>query len=197
VTGTAIFDPTERYRYVLTRELDPANQRRMLCVALNPSTANADVNDPTVTRLMGYARRWGYGHLTVCNIFAFRGTDPRSLYQVADPIGPENDAHISEQARLHDLVLCGWGNHGCEVKSAHGDFTKRGRQVQQVLEVASDPRIFGLTGKLQPLHPLYLASDMPAIPWDIEARARTLAWQKRQKARRAAEAAAETERVDE
>jgi hypothetical protein len=191
--GTAIFDETERYRYVLTRELDRQNKTCLLAVCLNPSTATADVNDPTVRRLMGYTLAWGFGSLTVCNIFAFRGTDPRSLYKAEDPIGDENDEYICEQARMHDLVLCGWGNHGCEVKGPHGDFTSRGSNVRQLLEEAGiQPMVFGLSGKLQPLHPLYLANDMPAIPWDSRARERTVAWQEsvaRRRSRRAKEQA--------
>lgn len=193
IIGTAIFDPTERYRYTLTRELDPLNPQSLLAVCLNPSTATAQENDPTVRRLMGYAHAWGFGRLTVCNVFSFRGTDPKSLYQVADPIGPANDSHIHDEALRHDLVLCGWGNHGCEVKSAHGDFTSRGSNVRQLLEAAGvQPMVFGLSGKLQPLHPLYLANDMPAIPWDSRARDRTVEWQQsvsRRRARRAQEQA--------
>lgn len=184
IVGTAIFDPTEAYRYVLTRELNASISKSMLAVCLNPSTATAEENDPTVRRLMGYALAWGFGRLTVCNIFAFRGTDPRSLYKTSDPIGPDNDRHIREQALRHDLVLCGWGNHGCQVKSHGGDFTKRGRDVRQLLESAGvELRVFGLTSKMEPLHPLYLANAMPVIPWDFQARGRTVDWYSREKGR--------------
>ena len=61
---------------------------------LNPSTADEHVLDPTVKKCVKWAKQWGFGALDVCNIFAWRSTDPKLLYNLKDPVGPENDHWI-------------------------------------------------------------------------------------------------------
>ena len=79
---------------------------------LNPSTADAIDNDPTVERCLRRALKMGFGGLMVCNTFAYRSTDPEKLYEVEDPVGPENDQIILARARSAGMVICGWGTHG-------------------------------------------------------------------------------------
>ena len=68
---------------------------------LNPSTATEVQNDPTVERCERRARALGFGAFRVCNIFAWRDTDPRAMRAAAEPVGPENDAAI--------VTACDWG----------------------------------------------------------------------------------------
>ena len=81
-------------------------------VMLNPSTADAEKDDPTIRRCIDYAQQWGYNELLVLNIFAYRSTDPRKLKSVNDPVGPLN--HETFKRKLLDVgeVICAWGNHG-------------------------------------------------------------------------------------
>lgn len=120
---------------------------------LNPSTADAERNDPTVARCINYARSWGYDGLTVLNIFAYRSTDPKALYEVQDPVGPWNDAAIKDAAKGLD-VCCAWGEHG--------NLFERGRQVAAMLRAIAR-RVGCLTVNKggQPAHPLYQKSDLP------------------------------------
>src|ERR1019366_833740 len=78
------------YRYSLWRRVGES-RRRVLFVMLNPSTADAIVDDPTIRRCMGFARTWGFGELEVCNLFAYRSPCPSALLRAADPVGPSND----------------------------------------------------------------------------------------------------------
>lgn len=76
--GSAIFDATGNYRYLLWREWDETGEA-VGFVMLNPSTADGSVNAPTIRRCIGFAREWGYGSLWVANLFAYRSRKPERL----------------------------------------------------------------------------------------------------------------------
>ena len=151
----ATFSPNRRYRYWLEAKLSDADGICMFLM-LNPSKADEVQSDPTVTRAKGFARSWGYGTLWVCNIFAFRATQPGVLKQDPEPIGAENDEHILRSARLSDETICAWGNHG--------EHLDRGTQVLSMLK-SQTPNVrlghLGMTMRNQPKHPLYLRADTP------------------------------------
>jgi len=119
---------------------------------LNPSTADASQEDPTIRRCVGFARSWGYGALAIVNLFALRSTDPRALYAHATPVGERNDAFIAAQATISDLVIAAWGVHG-----AHQD---RGAAVLRMLRREVKVRCIGVTKDGHPKHPLYLRGDL-------------------------------------
>lgn len=171
---TARFDPTEAYRYELRREWgadfppalrhlagtlpapDPA--RSMAFLMLNPSTADAFKEDPTVSRCIRFAVTWGFGALEVVNIFALRSTDPKQLYKAEDPVGPDNDRTILEVARRSGLVVAAWG--------AHGALRDRGREVAQLLERHGLAlHCLGATKDGHPRHPLYLPAAAQPVPY--------------------------------
>lgn len=56
--GYALFDESRTHRLVLTREWEPGSdpKKRMLWIMLNPSTATASRDDPTVVRCARFAR---------------------------------------------------------------------------------------------------------------------------------------------
>lgn len=149
-----MFSPDYVYRYVLERRGvggmlgDYLAGRRLTFIMLNPSTADAFKSDPTVTRCLGYAAIWGYDHLTILNLFAYRSTDPRLLLNVDDPIGPLNDRLIVSLVQESQLIVCAWGNHGL--------YLNRGEEVRQLI-VATGLFAYALavnkTG--EPKHPLY------------------------------------------
>ena len=82
----AEFDATGCYRYLLWRSWD-GQAPRVGFVMLNPSRADAAVNDPTIRRCLGFARTWGFGAMDVVNLFAYCTAQPAVLRQVNDPIG--------------------------------------------------------------------------------------------------------------
>ncbi|MEC9374624.1 MAG: DUF1643 domain-containing protein, partial [Planctomycetota bacterium] len=111
---TALFDPTGRYRYRLTRRFPdaPADGPAACFVMLNPSTADAERDDPTIRRCIGFARGWGCATLDVVNLFAFRATRPADLRAAEDPVGPCNQRHVRAAIRRADMVIFAWGDHG-------------------------------------------------------------------------------------
>lgn len=149
------FSPDRRYRYTLERKLGPQpTDRPPLTVAfimLNPSTADAEVNDPTVRRCIGYATDWGFERLLVGNLFALRATDPRELRRAKNPVGVENDAWLRRIIEASDLVICAWGSHSLAAKRAHEFFGD------------SPVRCLATTKDGHPRHPLYLRRDLTPI----------------------------------
>lgn len=164
VKAGATFSDDMIYRYSLTRDWDESLPR-VLWVMLNPSTASHLEDDPTVRKCQGYARRWGYGAITVCNIFALRSTDPRGLKQAhergVDPRGLYNwdTIHLRAVDRRTALVVAAWG--------AHGAFLTQGPRVATHLRrlVAKKLHVLGLTKDGHPRHPLYLPNAVEPIPW--------------------------------
>ena len=104
----AVISECGRYRYSLLREWN-AGRPRLCIVMLNPSTADANKDDPTIRRCIGFARRDGYGSIVVVNVAAFRATKPKDMLMAADPVGPENDAALWFGAMQSEAVLVAWG----------------------------------------------------------------------------------------
>lgn len=159
--STAVYSDCERYRYLLTRTWAPGAPRALF-ILLNPSTATEAQNDPTVERCERRARALGFGAFRVTNIFAYRATDPRVMRAEADPVGPGNDAAITESLAWavapEARIICAWGAHG-----AHLD---RGAAVERLLRASGRPLFhLGLTKAGAPRHPLYIGYDRQPEPW--------------------------------
>ncbi len=155
--SSAVYSECEHFRYLLTREWQ-AGARRALFVMLNPSTATETQNDPTVERCERRARALGFGAFRVCNIFAYRATDPRVMRAAADPVGPLNDTAITGSVAWADQVICAWGTHGAHLG--------RGPQVEGLLRAAGAALWhLGLTKDGHPTHPLYISYDRQPQIW--------------------------------
>jgi hypothetical protein len=156
----AIIDPTGTYRYRLWRQWD-RTQPRVAFVMLNPSTADAVTDDPTIRRCIRLAQSWGYGSVEVVNLFAYRATQPAVLRRVADPIGPKNDRYLLQTRRRARTIIAAWGNHGL--------LGGRGRVVLRLLGNEAGWHCLGMTKHGQPRHPLYVRRD--AVPLALALRA--------------------------
>lgn len=145
----AVISACGRYRYLLTRQVGPG-ARTATFIMLNPSTADASNDDPTIRRCIGYARQWGCGRLAVLNLFAFRATDPADLKRAEEPVGPENRAWIERTLRgdAAGPVVCAWGVHGEHLGQ---DLAVLGWLAQLGIR----PLALGLTRDGHPRHPLY------------------------------------------
>ncbi|MGI0485591.1 DUF1643 domain-containing protein [Pantanalinema rosaneae CENA516] len=139
------------YRYSLWRSWDE-QKPRIGFIMLNPSRADAVVNDPTIRRCLGFAQTWGYGGLEVVNLFAYRTASPGNLRQVTDPVGTNNDRYLATLPERVDRILLAWGNWG--------DLLQRDRDVLALLGDQQPLYCLGVTQKRQPKHPLYLKSTV-------------------------------------
>ena len=155
----AIFSPCERYRYSLWRwwgapPLAPYPPDMVAFICLNPSTADATLNDPTVTRCCNFAKRWGYGGMAMLNLFAHRDTDPKLMLLSNNPIGPLNNNAIRTVAEACAFRVCAWG--------AHGSHLGRDKIVTWLLR---DLPLYCLTLTKggHPGHPLYLSGELKPV----------------------------------
>ena len=149
----AIFSACMKYRYVLWRTWNECKDK-VLFICLNPSTADAHHNDPTVRRCIGFARAWNFGGMYLCNLFGLRATHPIHLHYAADPVGPDNDRVLADCATKARIIVAAWGNGGT--------YKGRDRAVQDAYPNYS---IIGWTGKGSPRHPLYAPyTCQPILP---------------------------------
>jgi hypothetical protein len=58
-----------------------------MIIGLNPSTADENQDDPTITRCINFAKSWGYGGVCVTNLFAYCATVLSDMRASNDPIG--------------------------------------------------------------------------------------------------------------
>lgn len=155
----AVFSDCELYRYRLWRVWDDSKPR-VCFVMLNPSTATHEVLDPTVSRCKKRAEIMGYGGLEVVNIFALRSTDPKALYEVADPVGTNNLREIDDAVRGCDIAICAWGSHG--------KLYRTGNFVRSILERRHPDKThyLKLNSDGSPTHPLYLPYSLQPVLWE-------------------------------
>lgn len=154
-SATATFDGSYSYRYLLTRTWD-GRLPSVTFIMLNPSRADAAMNDPTIARSMSLSRSMGFGSLEVVNLFALLTPYPEELSKSESPIGPLNDEFIAASVLRSSKTVIAWGNWGA----------LKGRD-REVLALLSKQKLyaFAVTMKKQPKHPLYVPGSVRLIEW--------------------------------
>lgn len=151
----AVFSPCRTYRYSLWRRfyrlfLTPMEERLIVYIGLNPSTANEDYDDPTMTRLTSFSKQFGYDGFVMLNLFGLVSTDPVPMLKHESPTGPDNNRAIDIITSEAAAVVCCWGSHG-----SHRD---RHKEVYELLKF-NNIQAFDVNQDGQPKHPLYVKGD--------------------------------------
>lgn len=152
------------WRTPMDRELNALSKGAVLFVMLNPSTADAREDDPTIRRCIDFAKRWGHDRLIVCNVFAYRATDPKALGGTYHPVGGENAAHLEAAAREADRIVVAWGASGSKLSRWDS------AQLQAVTALRTAGALYSIgapTKDGHPRHPLYLKADESLQPWPV------------------------------
>lgn len=153
------------YRYAIGRAWDPEPtdpwdtvRPTFSVTAINPSKARHDVPDPTLDKLVFYAKQEGCGSLLLRNLAAYSSTDPDELTRVHDPVGPRNDEVLAIDP-LFALRVAAWGNFP----------SKRVRELLKrsmgIVKMCTTLHVFGLNKTGEPKHPLYLKNATRVVPW--------------------------------
>ena len=161
MNGGADLSMCGRYRYRLWRDgWNGDDDRACLFIMLNPSTADAMNDDPTIRKCVGFCKRWGYGMLMVVNLFSFRSTSPRGLLDVADPVGEGTNVFVRTEAKAASRIVFAWGSH-TEVKSL---LSTRALEVRRMLdEHAKKTVTLGQCKDGNPRHPLMLGYELQPV----------------------------------
>ena len=165
---SAVISECGRYRYSLERIVQAhplvAKPRTVLWVMLNPSTADAYTDDPTIRKCREFSRRWGFHRMTVGNLFAWRATNPADMWahkDMHDIIGPRTNERLAVMAAEADQVIYAWGNHAEE-------WPKRADEVARTIrEINPEVYVLGYTASGQPMHPgriAYATERNPGAP---------------------------------
>jgi hypothetical protein len=146
--SSAVISPDGLYRYQLTRRW--GSGPLLPWIMLNPSTADETIDDNTIVRVKNFSDGFGFGGCRIGNLYAFRSTDPKTLWQQPDPVGPDNNIHLHRILREAEdnkiPVVAAWGVNA------------RQERIDELLAMrgASRLRCLGTTKFGAPKHPLYL-----------------------------------------
>lgn len=146
------------FRYTLVRDWTRSGPY-LTFVMLNPSIADAQQDDPTIRRCVGFARSFGFGALRVVNLYAYRATKPADLWLAKDRTGGDRNEdtlrEVGLRARHGDVLIAAWGAHA------------KADRVAEVLALPGWDRLkaLGVTKSGAPRHPLYLSANSPLTPW--------------------------------
>lgn len=157
----AVISPCGKYRYQLFRQWD-STLPNVLFIMLNPSTADADLDDPTITKCIGFAKLWGYGGLFVANLWAYRATDPKELKHNPEIISEDcfklrqvNNSFIALMSEQCKDVIFAWGT----------DKNALPFRTEQIIKKFPNGKAITISKHGKPCHPLYLKKTLTPIPF--------------------------------
>lgn len=154
---SAVISDCGLYRYSLTRDWSDFNEESkvLMIVGLNPSTADAINDDPTIRRCVGFAKSWGFNKIIMTNLFAYRSTDPGVLsVSSVEPVGKLNDDYLKKISAQANMTLVAWGSNHMV-----------GSRDLLVLKLLKNPKCLGVTKAGHPKHPLYIKGDTRPIAY--------------------------------
>lgn len=160
----AVISDDQQYRYMLGRSWGRDwfhGGSLVTWVMLNPSTADAELDDQTIRQCVHYSQREGFDQLAVVNLYAFRSPYPKDLLLASDPIGPENLTYVKHYMTMADKVVVAWGNHGlmAQHEETYDAILHKG---------VADPDRFwclGFNKGGQPKHPARVGHGLALVPW--------------------------------
>lgn len=158
ILADATISPCGKYRYALRRRWAKAGPG-VTFIMLNPSTADGTHDDPTIKAIVEWSKLHHYSSLEVCNLYAYRASDPRQLLYADDPIGgPLTDRYIRHVSTYTYAVVCAWG--------ANKFVKARQQRVIEVMRILKDtelerqiktPLALVINKDGSPKHPLYVS----------------------------------------
>jgi len=149
----AIFSEDGSCRYLLSKQWG-SKKEKILFIGLNPSHLKNGESNPTINRLVGFAKRWGFDGFYLCNLFSFCTPNPKELFSVQDPVGKDNDSYIVKYLSRSSICVLVYGNQG-----------KRYERHNEILELIPQSYCIGVSKLKLPLHPLYLKYTNRPIPY--------------------------------
>jgi len=160
----AFFSDDRTFRYWLLRQWNPALPL-MAVIGCNPSTADETADDPTIRKVMGFAKRLNFGGALMLNVGAFRATDPKDWKAARDPFGPGNSIDHLQGYLIKwqpSIVIAAWGKP-C-VSSIRGQ-----HRAEAIAKNILGMKCWGRNADGSPRHPLMLAYTTQLEPFGATA----------------------------
>lgn len=165
--SSAIISECGQYRYRLDRycepmfRLAPAETLKAPTFAyfgINPSTADADIDDATVRKWRGFTERNGGDHFIVGNVFSYRATNVKLIGKVPFPQGPQHFHHLKQIIHEADVLVPCWGGRDKVPKHLRQQLD---RLLTWLHRTGKPVLHFGTTDGGDPKHPLFLPYTTP------------------------------------
>ena len=157
IESAAVISDCGTYRYQLERRW--ADGPSVTWIMLNPSTADASIDDPTIRRVRSFSERDGFGACEVLNLFALRSPDPKLLKTHSEPVGTDNGEYlVRAMERTGGMVIAAWGAHPFAAERAR-------LLLSSAKAVGRTLYCLGTTKAGAPRHPLYVRGDQPWIEY--------------------------------
>ncbi len=146
----AVFAEDRTHRLYLWRRWN-TNLPWIMFIGLNPSTADERLNDPTVRRCIGFAEKWGYGGIFMCNVFTLVSSDPKKL-NTEPPLVMGVNLAMRVIRRRSEKAVAAWGGLIVKVRGWED-------RVDRITQDLAPLHCLGLTKQDHPRHPLYLPGN--------------------------------------
>lgn len=161
ITKSAVLSADDVYRHRLDRDLGTGGPAAAIC-GVNPSTADAEKDDHTIRKDMGFASRLGWGRIIKVNKFDFRATDVNALKLALKPCSDENDRYLRDAFEEAEFVVFAWG----PLTKLPKHLRNRWKRVAEIAhEAGKTPKCWGTVSDGHPYHTLTLAYSMPLVDW--------------------------------
>lgn len=160
MTREAVISECGMYRYRLDRDGINDDGPVYAFFGINPSTADASIDDATVRKWNGFTKRLGGSRYIVGNVFSYRATDVKELKTAEDPFGPEFADYLCEIIFEADILVPCWGNTSKAPKELYGAF---GNLLSCLYDTDKPVMTWGLTKSGDPKHPLMLGYSTPLL----------------------------------
>ena len=168
---SAIFSRCGFYRLRLDRVIDMLGGPTIGWCPHNPSTAGSENEDPSCRRMIDFTTRWGGSRMVLVNPWAGRATKPADLWQMADPIGPDNDRHIAEAAvecvASGGFMMAAWGAVSPPAALRVTVQTRLAHVEALIRSTGCELRALGINAGGSPKHPLYVRADALPLEWPM------------------------------
>lgn len=167
------------YRFKLSREWD--DRPRLLVLMFNPSTADHQIDDPTISLLCHIASHNGYGGIVVMNGIPLRGSSPDEAIRLTNQWDRLQEWHfrdrlhqnlgmIKEEVAQAGAVLVAWGALAIHCACWFENVLE---EIESALPDGVQIYCLGKTAAGYPLHPLArgklkLSKTAPLLPWEKE-----------------------------
>ena len=150
----ASFSIGRKYRYSLWRIWDKEKPLVMF-IGLNPSTANANDDDPTIRRVKRFAFDWGFGGVYMMNLFSYVTPYPDEL--VLTDVSHEivNDFQLKQVAKHCSEIIFAWGS-----------FKEAKERAEKINVMFPGAKALAINNDGSPKHPLYVAKNITLVNYE-------------------------------